>query len=70
MPRNTRHLSNLYTLSHAKLFPGIQDVEKKRKPFPVLLTAVPNSVVLPDIIHIPVEEYYPHYLSREVAKPQ
>ena len=70
MPRRTRHLTRRFTLSPDDLFPGVPSVDKKRELFQELPSAFPISVVLPDIIHIPVEEYYPHYLSREVAKPQ
>ena len=69
MPRRTRHLTRRLTLSPDDLIPGIPSVGKKRQLFPELPSAFPISAVLPHIIHVPVEESYPHYLSRKAARP-
>ena len=63
-------MTRRFTLSPDDLFPGVPSVDKKRELFQELPSALPISVVLPDIIHIPVEEYYPHYLSQVAARPR
>ena len=69
MPRRTRHLTRRVALSPDDPFPGLPSVGKKRQLFPELPSAFPISSVLPDNIHVPVVESYPHYLSRKAARP-
>ena len=66
----TEALDQLPTLSPGDLIPGVPTVEKKRKLFPEPPSAYPNYLVSPDSTHIPVEENYPHCLSRKVVRPR
>ena len=68
-PKNET-LGQLPPLSPVDRLPGISTVDEKRQPFLERSTASPNSVVLPDCIHIPVEETYPHCLSKKVVGPR